>query len=74
MSEVETRYWEVSASKLALEPMMMGGVMMPASIDRACWKPRSRARKTGMRSFRPKKGALRRGRRMKGRVGRKRKA
>ena len=31
--------------------------MMPASMDNECWKPKSRARKTGMLSLRPKNGA-----------------
>lgn len=48
IKEVETRYWVMDASKLALDAMMIGGVMIPASIERACWKPRSRARTTGI--------------------------
>ena len=31
--------------------------MIPANMDKACWKPNSRARTTGMLSLRPKKGA-----------------
>ena len=31
--------------------------MIPANMDKECWKPRSRARKTGMLSLRPKNGA-----------------
>ena len=56
---VETRYWVSSAPKAAppWPAMMMGGVMMPANMDRECWKPRRRARKTGILSLRPKKGA-----------------
>lgn len=46
-----------------------GGVMTPANMARACWKPRRRARKTGMRSLRPKKGDARCSFFMKGRFG-----
>jgi hypothetical protein len=42
---------------LAALARIMGGVMIPANIDNACWKPSRRARKTGMLSFNPKKGA-----------------
>ncbi len=54
--------------------MMMGGVMMPASMARECWKPRIRARSTGILSLRPKKGEAWVGFFMKGRLGVKRKA
>ena len=62
MSEVDTRYCWSSTDKFAPPgPLrMIGGVMMPASIDKACWNPRSSARKTGIRSLRPKNGAARR--------------
>ena len=76
INAVETRYCVSSAPKAAppWPAMMMGGVMIPASMERACWKPRSRARKTGMLSLRPKKGAAFLDLRMKGRFGVKRKA
>ena len=68
---VDTRYCVSPAPKLAPPwlAMMMGGVMMPANMERACWKPRSRARKTGMLSLRPKKGAALFDFFMKGRFG-----
>ena len=50
IKEVETRYWVVVASKFALLEMIIGGVMIPANIARACWNPRRRARTTGMLS------------------------
>ncbi len=76
ISAVETRYCVSSAPRAAppWPAMIRGGVMMPASMERACWKPRRRARKMGMRSLRPKKGAARRDFFMKGRLGLKRKA
>ena len=48
--------------------------MMPANMDKACWKPKSSARKTGMLSLRPKKGAARFDFFIKGRFGLNRKA
>lgn len=48
--------------------------MMPANMDSACWKPKSRARKTGMLSLRPKKGAALFDFAMNGRLGLNRKA
>jgi hypothetical protein len=74
ISDVDTRYCDVTASKLAEPAMMIGGEMTPASIARACWNPRSRARSTGMRSWRPKKGARRLDFLRNGRLGLKRKA
>jgi hypothetical protein len=35
----------------------MGGVITPANILSACWKPSSAARRRGIESLRPKKGA-----------------
>lgn len=58
---------------IKLTAKMIGGVITPASIARACWKPRRRARNTGILSLRPKKGAARRSFFMKGRLGLKRK-
>lgn len=72
--DVETRYWVISAEKLALLARMIGGVMMPASMASECWKPRSRARNTGTLSLRPKKGADWEDFFMKGILGVKRKA
>ena len=74
ISDVETRYWDVRASKFAAPPRMMGGVMMPASMDSECWNPSSRARRMGIRSLSPKKGAARRDFFMKGRLGLNKKA
>lgn len=73
---VDTRYCSCSWVKLAppAPAMMSGGLMMPASMDRECWKPSSSARTTGMGSLRPKKGDESRDAFMKGRFGRKRKA
>ena len=72
--EVETRYWVIVASKFALLEMIMGGVIIPASIARACWNPKRRARMTGMRSWRPKNGARLLDFFMNGKLGLKRKA
>ena len=74
MSEVETRYCCISSVRFAALARMMGGVMMPANMARACWNPRSAARRTGIRSWSPKKGAALRSRFMKGRFGLKRNA
>lgn len=74
ISDVDTRYCEVAASKPALELRMIGGVITPASIDRACWNPRSNARKRGILSCKPKKGAARLVFFMNGMFGLKRKA
>ena len=72
--DVDTRYCEVIGSKFAAPPRMMGGVITPANIERACWKPRSKARNNGILSFSPKKGAALRVFLMKGMLGLKRKA
>ena len=48
--------------------------MMPANMDNECWKPKSRARKMGMLSLRPKKGAALFDFVIKGRLGLNRKA
>lgn len=76
INAVETRYWVSSAPKAAppWPAMMMGGVMMPANIDNACWNPRSSARKIGILSLSPKKGAARLVFFMNGRFGLKRNA
>lgn len=70
--EVLTRYACMFPSKCAADERMMGGVMIPASMARECWKPSSIARSTGMRALRPKNGAARRSFFMKGRFGLKR--
>ena len=76
INAVDTRYCVSSAPKPAppWPAMMMGGVMMPANMDKACWKPKSRARKMGMLSLRPKKGAALFDFVMNGRLGLNRKA
>lgn len=76
MRAVDTRYCVWSGPRLTPPAplMMMGGVMMPASMARACWKPRMRARMTGIFSLRPKNGGALSGFLMKGRFGLKRKA
>lgn len=73
---VLTRYCWRSFERLApaWPPMRSGGVIIPASIARACWKPRSKASRSGIESLRPKNGAGRRFRRTNGRFGLKRKA
>ncbi len=48
--------------------------MIPANMDKACWKPSKRAKKTGMGSLRPKKGAAFLDCFMKGRFGLNKKA
>ena len=76
MSAVETRYCVVADPRLTppCPAMMMGGVMIPASMANECWKPRIRARTTGMLSLSPKKGAARLVFLRNGRLGLKRKA
>ena len=72
---VDTRYC-VSAAERLTPPgpdRMMGGVIMPANMARACWSPSSRARNTGILSLRPKKGGTLSDFFMNGRLGRKRK-
>ena len=75
ISAVETRYCVSAAPKLTppSPAMMMGGVMMPANMDNACWKPSKRARKMGILSCKPKNGAARLDFSMNGRFGLKRK-
>lgn len=74
--EVETRYCCKSGGKLAppVVDRMIGGVITPASIESACWKPNKSAKKTGILSLRPKNGAARSSFFMKGRFGLKRNA
>ncbi len=76
ISAVDTRYCVPSAPKLAppWPEMIMGGVMIPANMDKACWKPKRRARKTGILSLRPKNGAAFLDLVMNGRLGLNRKA
>ena len=74
INDVETRYCCISKVKFAEFARIMGGVMIPANMANACWKPRRRARKTGIRSWRPKKGAALRSFFIKGRFGLKRNA
>jgi len=73
---VDTRYCVCSGARLTppLPLRMMGGVMIPANMARACWKPSSRARNTGILSLRPKNGEAWSGFLMNGRLGLKRKA
>ncbi len=73
---VDTKYWVWSAGRLTPpDPLkMMGGVMMPANMARACWNPSRRARKMGILSLSPKKGGTLSDFFMKGRLGLKRKA
>lgn len=70
--DVETRYCERSTERLAALARIMGGVITPANIARACWNPRRSARSTGIRSWTPKKGAALFSFFMKGRFGRNR--
>lgn len=73
---VETRYCCISPVRLApAAPLSrIGGVMIPASMARACWNPSNRAKSVGIRSFKPKKGAALRLFLMNGKFGVKRKA
>jgi hypothetical protein len=47
----------MSALKFAELDRMIGGVITPANILSACWNPKSAARRSGMESLSPKKGA-----------------
>jgi hypothetical protein len=40
--------------------MIIGGMMIPANMESACWKPRTNAKTMGILPFSPKKGAARR--------------
>lgn len=60
INDVDTRYWAVSVSKAAppLPERIIGGVMRPANMAKACWNPKINARKIGILSLRPKNGAV----------------
>ena len=47
MSDAEIMYEDVAASRLRALAKMIGGVMSPASIASACWRPLAAARRRG---------------------------
>ena len=72
--EVDTIYCCVSVDRFAFTPRIIGGVMIPANMERACWKPSNAAKSRGISSFSPKNGAALLDFFMNGRFGLKRKA
>lgn len=47
MREAEIMYADISASRLSVLAKMIGGVISPASIASACWRPLVNARRMG---------------------------
>lgn len=54
---------------LSFDVLSLREQLVTYNMDKACWKPSKAARKTGILSFSPKKGALLRSFFMKGRFG-----